>query len=250
MTAVRGRLQSQPSEDSVQSPSRFFEVLYVGKVVLSTKNAPPTFIDDAVKKFEEYEQVQRQEEEEETRMRRESNASVPSLSPNPEKSIIMEETSELRRQMLSDQGSSTEGTQSSGSEDAFSESNENVSSLDANSSLVTSLSGNGIPAILSPGSVLDVPSGGLDAMPGAGNDNAGVKQVSSCYNHERIPLKKTDGQESAPKRSLPSQDSRIRTMLIQIGPSELSLISLDRKTTIFERQFKDISFCSQVVHVS
>lgn len=245
VTAVRGRLQSQPSEDSVQSPSRFFEVLYVGKVVLSTKNAPPTFIDDAVKKFEEYEQVQRQEEEEETRMRRESNASVPSLSSNPEKSIIMEETSELRRQMLSDQGSSTEGTQSSESEDAFSESNENVSSLDVNCSLVTSLSGNGSPAILSPGSVLDVPSGGLDAMPSASNGNAGTKQVS-CDNHERIPLKMTDGQETgAPKRSLPSQDSRIRTMLIQIGPSELSLISLDRKTTIFERQFKDISFCSQ-----
>lgn len=248
MTAVRGRLQSQTSEDSVQSPSRCFEVLYVGKVVLSTKNAPPTFIDDAVKKFEEYEQVQRQEEEQ-TRLRRESNASIPSLSSNPEKSVVMEEN-ELQRQMLNDQGSSTEGTQSSGSEDAFSESNENVSSIEVNCGLVTSLSGDGSLAILSPGSVLDVPSAGLDPTPSASNDNnISVKQVP-CDNHERIPLKKTEGQESALKRSLQPQDSKIRTMLIQIGPSELSLISLDRKTTIFERQFKDISFCSQVIHIS
>jgi hypothetical protein len=38
-----------------------------------------------------------------------------------------------------------------------------------------------------------------------------------------------------------------RTMLIQVGDNELLLISLDRKSVIFERQFKDISFCSQVL---
>ena len=43
-----------------------------------------------------------------------------------------------------------------------------------------------------------------------------------------------------------SAQQRNRTMLIQVGQNELSLISLDRKTVIFERHFKDISFCSQV----
>jgi len=35
------------------SATNLYEVLYVGKVVVSTKKAPPTFIDDAVAKFDE-----------------------------------------------------------------------------------------------------------------------------------------------------------------------------------------------------
>jgi len=42
-------------------------------------------------------------------------------------------------------------------------------------------------------------------------------------------------------------ETRNRTMLLQVGENELTLISLDRKTVIFERHFKDISFCSQVI---
>jgi hypothetical protein len=40
-------------EMSMSAASHLYEVLYVGKVVVSTKKAPPTFIDDAVSKFEE-----------------------------------------------------------------------------------------------------------------------------------------------------------------------------------------------------
>jgi len=35
-----------------------YEVLYVGKMIVSTKKAPPTFIDDAVYKFDEYSRSQ------------------------------------------------------------------------------------------------------------------------------------------------------------------------------------------------
>ena len=33
--------------------TNLYEVLYIGKVVVSTKKAPPSFIDDAVAKFDE-----------------------------------------------------------------------------------------------------------------------------------------------------------------------------------------------------
>jgi len=66
-----------------------------------------------------------------------------------------------------------------------------------------------------------------------------------------LPCSGADLQRSAMQQrsratSSDSAEHRNRTMLIQVGLNELSLISLDRKTVIFERHFKDISFCSQV----
>lgn len=62
-----------------------------------------------------------------------------------------------------------------------------------------------------------------------------------------IDLQRFAMQRRARAASSDSADHRNRTMLIQVGQNELSLISLDRKTVIFERHFKDISFCSQVI---
>ena len=39
--------------DSSGLATNLYEVLYIGKVVVSTKKAPPSFIDDAVAKFDE-----------------------------------------------------------------------------------------------------------------------------------------------------------------------------------------------------
>jgi len=53
--AVRHAVVKYPREmaDSSGSATNLYEVLYVGKVVVSTKKAPPSFIDDAVAKFDE-----------------------------------------------------------------------------------------------------------------------------------------------------------------------------------------------------
>jgi len=61
-----------------------------------------------------------------------------------------------------------------------------------------------------------------------------------------IDLQRFAMQQRARATSSDSAENRNRTMLIQVGQNELSLISLDRKTVIFERHFRDISFCSQV----
>ena len=39
--------------DSSGPATNLYEVLYIGKVVVSTKKAPPSFIDNAVAKFDE-----------------------------------------------------------------------------------------------------------------------------------------------------------------------------------------------------
>ena len=44
----------------------------------------------------------------------------------------------------------------------------------------------------------------------------------------------------------PTYDPENRIRLIQVGDTELCLISPDRKSVILQQKFKDISFCSQV----
>ena len=53
--ALRHAVAMCPKElaDSSGSATNLYEVLYIGKVVVSTKKAPPSFIDDAVAKFDE-----------------------------------------------------------------------------------------------------------------------------------------------------------------------------------------------------
>lgn len=50
--AVRHAAAKCPKE-MADSATNLYEVLYIGKVVVSTKKAPPSFIDDAVAKFDE-----------------------------------------------------------------------------------------------------------------------------------------------------------------------------------------------------
>ncbi|TSV41654.1 TBC1 domain family member 4 [Bagarius yarrelli] len=52
---------------------------------------------------------------------------------------------------------------------------------------------------------------------------------------------------SAPNNVQPSDADKNRTMLFQVGRFEVNLISPDTKTVVLEKNFKDISFCSQGV---
>ncbi|XP_062982088.1 TBC1 domain family member 4 isoform X2 [Elgaria multicarinata webbii] len=50
---------------------------------------------------------------------------------------------------------------------------------------------------------------------------------------------------SAPSHVQPSDSEKNRTMLFQVGRFEINLISPDTKSVVFEKNFKDISSCSQ-----
>lgn len=50
---------------------------------------------------------------------------------------------------------------------------------------------------------------------------------------------------SAPNNVHPSDTDKNRTMLFQVGRFEVNVISPDSKTVVLEKNFKDISFCSQ-----
>jgi len=92
-------------------------------------------------------------------------------------------------------------------------------SVDSNDTECTEGSGGDAPT-------LGDSSGGLDA--GGHHESQGVMSNDSCENWQ------------------PMYDPENRIRLIQVGDTELCLISPDRKSVILQRKFKDISFCSQV----
>ncbi|ELT93345.1 hypothetical protein CAPTEDRAFT_212887 [Capitella teleta] len=166
-SAASENMKDPPLSDSVTidtsgAGALLFEVLYVGKVHVSSKKAPPTFIDEAVSKFLEYE--------------------------------VHKDETRPKSHSLSDGDFSTQRN------------------------------------LLKPGSNPTV-----------------TTSCESLMTTGRIsPLDMTKSDVAAPiRQTVLTQAQRNRTMLLQIGRTDVCLISPDRKSIIFDRKFKDISFCSQ-----
>ena len=246
MTLVASRIRSASvSSDDVHSVvNQLFEVLYIGKVVVSTKKAPPTFIDDAVKKFEEIAKIEKEAAEEESRRRHESSASIQSLPANLENMVSVKENELLEQ--------TNKTSSSSDSDEAFACSGEAKDC--SNSSIATTIEtfesshgSTGLRAIIdsSRSSLYD---DNLDGSRG----NGGFPSMLNCRARSGSEACKIaqDTTENLQRLMTHQNLSRKnRTMLIHIGQNELALISLDRKSPIFEWKFKDISFCSQVISI-
>ena len=169
--------------------THLYEVLYVGRVLVSSKKTPPTFIDEVIEKFEE-----RRKEEEFERRRNVSGASIQSLPADLAVTVRVCENglSEWKPYLHNGSVDSSVGTDGSG----------------------------GDAATLGDG------AGGLTVP----NElSHGITMGDSCENLE------------------PTYDPENRIRLIQVGDTELCLISPDRKSVILQQKFKDISFCSQVM---
>ena len=168
--------------------THLYEVLYVGRVLVSSKKTPPTFIDEVIEKFEE-----RKKEEEFERRRNVSGASVRSLPADLAVTVRVCENglSEWKPYLHNGSVDSSVGTDGSGGDAA---------------ALGDATGGLTVPNELS----------------------HGITTGDSCENLE------------------PTYDPENRIRLIQVGDTELCLISPDRKSVILQQKFKDISFCSQV----
>ena len=225
--------------------SVFFEVLYVGKVTVSEKKAPPTFIDEAVEKFRlhDLQQQQKIEEEEQQRQRHPSGTSVRSLPTQLEKAILVKEN-ELQMQTSDLEINNT-------SNDSCNVSNDTLNSDITNNSSSENLSDGNTDF-----RPVSCPT---ESLPDAMNVNQSNSNISPSKNGSSVG-NGTVGKDldnllrsvlMNPLPPVPTTPSAIppkknRTMLLQIGQNEVCLISPDRKTVMLDRRFKDISFCSQV----
>ncbi|XP_060732100.1 TBC1 domain family member 4 isoform X1 [Tachysurus vachellii] len=77
------------------------------------------------------------------------------------------------------------------------------------------------------------------------NSLAGGIQKIPRETGAKVPTRRRHA--SAPNNVQPSDADKNRTMLFQVGRFEVNLISPDSKTVVLEKNFKDISFCSQGV---
>ncbi|XP_048778738.1 TBC1 domain family member 1-like isoform X3 [Ostrea edulis] len=218
--ATRRDLFVDMGENKMNEPAKaFYEVLYLGKAKLNTKKITCDQVDKMCNRLEKQrlERKLKQRETEIERKRHGSGVSVKSLPANLESSVTVTEN-ELEKQALS---SGIQTDSPSNSTDEFS-SSENVLE-NSSGSLVNSFG-----QYSSDNSKEDL----CDCPNTAGNGDGNAKDLHVHFNE---PIDSTSESSSDPNRA----------MLFRLGGSEISLISLDKKHTILEKQFKDIASVSQ-----
>ncbi|XP_055550464.1 TBC1 domain family member 1 isoform X2 [Wyeomyia smithii] len=203
--SVSSSLSSLP--DISANNSQFFEVLYVGKIKVSHKRVPFTFIDDALPKFKAYDAQK------------------------------LKQQLETTRKITSDEKAETEGDSSftrapisvTASAQVLKNINEygEFASNDErpDSSIISENKENAVPQTSDEGEIFR------------------GRRVS----HFDIPTKKIvpiRRDRSASIGSIPIVEQN-RTMVFLIGQSDLRLISPDRKQVLLHKEFRDVASCAQ-----
>ncbi|KAM5180104.1 TBC1 domain family member 4 isoform 2-T3 [Mantella aurantiaca] len=208
---------SRDGEDAFYN-SQKFEVLYCGKVVIAHKNVQSTLVDDCIEKFSQYERQRLRLLSEQRSVDSSSDLTLAEtdIPISPTDSTFQEQDDETNANSASrnHSGMFTIGSQS------------NLSSM----------------RVSFPERILE-DSGFEDQQ-----------EFRSRCSSVTIQKKVYDGKPqsrrrhaSAPSHVQPSDSEKNRTMLFQVGRFEINLISPDSKTAVLEKNFKDISSCSQGV---
>ncbi|XP_048094959.1 TBC1 domain family member 4 isoform X4 [Alosa alosa] len=214
--------------------SQKFEVLYRGKVTVAHKKAPATLVDDCIDKF-------RQHEVERKRLRL-LNGQRGSTESAPVEFIVGDDP-------LGAAFSSTESPEGGDSAEGMITVSDPlgggvVFGLSSSASM-SSLRGT-FPECILEDSGFEEQDGQREPVRARCNSLAGS---SLQHRKAREAALKAAPQRrrhaSAPNHVQPSDADKNRTMLFQVGRFEVNLISPDSKTVVLEKNFKDISSCSQ-----
>ncbi|XP_044635791.2 TBC1 domain family member 4 isoform X7 [Equus asinus] len=213
---------AKPSKDNEDAfyNSQKFEVLYCGKVTVTHKKAPSSLIDDCMEKFSLHEQqrLRIQGEQRGADAGGEEPAVFEAEAPGSPAGILLEE------------GDGVTNTH---------------------------------PALAAPASQPG-PSSSRGCFPERILEDSGFDEQqefrSRCSSVTGVLQRKVHENSqkpqprrrhaSAPSHVQPSDSEKNRTMLFQVGRFEINLISPDTKSVVLEKNFKDISSCSQgIKHV-
>ncbi|XP_064912046.1 TBC1 domain family member 4 isoform X2 [Columba livia] len=217
---------AKPSKDSEDAfyDSQKFEVLYCGKVTVAHKKAPSTLIDDCIEKFSLHERQrlkllneQRNNESSLDLPLCEGNAPAsPSDSPFEELDSPNNNTGHAAMFTI---GSQTNLTNLASTRGSF------------------------------PERILE--DSGFDEQQEFRSRCSSVTAVMQRKVHDtNLKVQPRRRHASAPSHVQPSDSEKNRTMLFQVGRFEVNLISPDTKSVVLEKNFKDISSCSQgIKHV-
>ncbi|NWZ44453.1 TBCD4 protein, partial [Brachypodius atriceps] len=212
---------AKPTKDSEDAfyDSQKFEVLYCGKVTVAHKKAPSTLIDDCIEKFSLHER-QRLKLLNEQR-NNESSLDLPLCEENVPASPLDSPFEEL------DSPNSTSGHAA-------------MFTIGSQTNLTNLASTRGS----FPESILE--DSGFDEQQEFRSRCSSVTAVMQRRVHDtNLKIQSRRRHASAPSHVQPSDSEKNRTMLFQVGRFEVNLISPDTKSVVFEKNFKDISSCSQ-----
>ena len=228
------------------------EVMYIGKITVSESKAPPSFIDEAVQKFAEYEKrkatlgtANKVESEDSGSL----SSSIGSIEKIKSVGVSRRTSGSLDEINISNDSDMSFNSTSS---NAFSDGN--LSVLSSSSNEVSSIDRanhkqrNWDDSTVRKLSLVSLSYDSLDHE----NNRASLRESSSAsdlMSLERSGRGNTNLRKISLQRGITATklENRNRTMLIGVGKRSLTLISPDRKSVILERNFKDISFCAQVI---
>ncbi|GAB6033289.1 ecotropic viral integration site, variant 3 [Chamberlinius hualienensis] len=234
-----------------------YELIYVGKIRASHRKPPASFIDDAVDKFRALELEKLKQFEEsgyEERQRHGSTSSTISLPPNLDPIVSIRENEHEE-----DVDELSEGMDdNSGCEIASSISTDSVNYTaqpqgvqlrkkdqhhDDRCHPRVNFNNNEVEKHSStskwPNSDSSVSSLSSSSSPGEIVPSANINRTTQRTRAQSI------GGEYRRGRSGSISAGQNRTMVFQIGKTDVSLISLDKKSIIFHKSFQDILHCAQ-----
>ncbi|KAJ8404623.1 hypothetical protein AAFF_G00334860 [Aldrovandia affinis] len=217
---------SKPKQEADEAfyNSQKFEVLYCGKVTVAQKRAPSTLIDDCIDQFRQHEA--------ERRRPRPLNGGGQRGAAEPPVEFIMGEEEPL---------TSPRALSATGPDQDVAETEDGVG--EAGAGLTGSLSLGSFRAAF-PECILE--DSGFDEQQEFRtrcNSLAAGPQRRPREGALKAPTRRRHA--SAPSHVQPTDADKNRTMLFQVGRFEVNLISPDSKTVVLEKNFKDISSCSQ-----
>ncbi|XP_032352759.1 TBC1 domain family member 4 isoform X1 [Camelus ferus] len=205
---------AKPGKDNEDAfyNSQKFEVLYCGKVTVTHKKAPSSLIDDCIEQFSLHEQQRLKAQGEEPALSEEASA-----PPSPA--------------------------------DVLAEEEDGATDTHAALSPTPSQPGPSSSRVCFPERILE--DSGFDEQQEFRSRCSSVTGVLQRKVHENSQKPQPRRRHaSAPSHVQPSDSEKNRTMLFQVGRFEINLISPDTKSVVLEKNFKDISSCSQgIKHV-
>uniref|UniRef100_A0A8C5BTD7 TBC1 domain family, member 4 n=1 Tax=Gadus morhua TaxID=8049 RepID=A0A8C5BTD7_GADMO len=210
-SALKGDAKPKQETDEAFYNSQKYEVLYCGKVTVGQKKAPTTLVDDCIEKFRQHE-VDRKRQRLLSGQRASADGSPVEFTVggegDPLSAVLNESLEDMERRSLS--GSASQGSLRGGFPECILED----SGFEEQQEFRTRCSSL---------------AGGIQRRP---RETAMMPPARRRH-------------ASAPNHVQPSDADKNRTMLFQVGRFEVNLISPDSKSVVLEKNFKDISSCSQ-----
>ncbi|XP_070327663.1 TBC1 domain family member 4 isoform X2 [Odocoileus virginianus] len=212
---------AKPSKDNEDAfyNSQKFEVLYCGRVTVTHKKAPSSLIDDCIEKFSLHEQQRlRLQGEPRAGDSGEDQAGSEARTPASPADVLLEEGA-------------------------------GVADIHPVFPAAPSQPGPSSSRVCLPERILE--DSGFDEQQEFRSRCSSVTGVLQRKVHENSQKPQPRRRHaSAPSHVQPSDSEKNRTMLFQVGRFEINLISPDTKSVVLEKNFKDISSCSQgIKHV-